>query len=37
MAFIIKSVKGVRNHWKKSTFAAGVLAFGLNYAHTKYL
>ncbi|KAK5644225.1 hypothetical protein RI129_008070 [Pyrocoelia pectoralis] len=36
MAFVIKFVKGVRNHWKKSTFAAIALTYGVNYAKEYY-
>ncbi|KAK4887777.1 hypothetical protein RN001_004048 [Aquatica leii] len=36
MAFVVKFVKGVRNHWKKSTFAAFALAYGVNYAKEYY-
>ncbi|KAF5277852.1 hypothetical protein FQA39_LY06004 [Lamprigera yunnana] len=36
MAFVIKFVKGVRNHWKKSSFAAIALAYGANYAKEYY-
>ncbi|KAF2896942.1 hypothetical protein ILUMI_09236 [Ignelater luminosus] len=32
MAFVVRFVKGVRNHWKKSTFAAVALTYGINYA-----
>ncbi|KAB0796513.1 hypothetical protein PPYR_10574 [Photinus pyralis] len=36
MAFVIKFVKGVRNHWKKSIFAAVALTYGCNYAKEYY-
>ncbi|KAF5294877.1 hypothetical protein FQR65_LT10675 [Abscondita terminalis] len=36
MAFVVRFIKGVRNHWKKSTFAAFALAYGANYAKEYY-
>lgn len=36
MAFVIKFAKGVRNHWKKSTFAAIAIIYGCNYAKDSY-
>lgn len=36
MAFVIKFVKGVRNHWKKSTFAVIALSYGANYTKEYY-
>ncbi|GLV39922.1 Multi-substrate lipid kinase [Carabus blaptoides fortunei] len=36
MAFVIKFIKGVRNHWKKSTFLAIALAYGTNYTNEYY-
>jgi hypothetical protein len=32
MAFVIKTVKTLRNNWKKSTFAAVALTYGYGYA-----
>lgn len=34
MAFVIKTVKGIRNNWKKSTFALVALTYGGNYTLT---
>ncbi|XP_017779933.1 PREDICTED: acylglycerol kinase, mitochondrial [Nicrophorus vespilloides] len=36
MAFVIKFAKGVRNHWKKSTFAACLMAYGGSWLKEKY-
>ncbi|XP_062552255.1 acylglycerol kinase, mitochondrial [Armigeres subalbatus] len=36
MAFIIRFAKGVRNHWKKSTFLASAVAYGVSYSNEKY-
>lgn len=36
MAFVIRFAKGVRNHWKKSTFLASAVAYGVSYSHEKY-
>lgn len=36
MAFIIRFAKGVRNHWKKSTFLASSIAYGVSYSNEKY-
>uniref|UniRef100_A0A336LLJ1 Acylglycerol kinase, mitochondrial n=1 Tax=Culicoides sonorensis TaxID=179676 RepID=A0A336LLJ1_CULSO len=36
MAFVIRFAKSVRNNWKKSVFACGVLAYGISYAKDKY-
>lgn len=33
---LIKVLKGIRNHWKKSAFAAGALAYGISYGNEKY-
>lgn len=33
---VLKFLKGVRNHWKKSLFAASALAYGASYANEKY-
>ncbi|XP_055708178.1 acylglycerol kinase, mitochondrial [Phlebotomus papatasi] len=35
MSFVIKFAKGVRNHWKKSTFAAALVTYGASYANDK--
>ncbi|GAB0097024.1 acylglycerol kinase, mitochondrial [Sergentomyia squamirostris] len=35
MAFVIKFAKNVRNHWKKSVFAAALLTYGASYAGDK--
>uniref|UniRef100_A0A1B0CE40 Acylglycerol kinase, mitochondrial n=1 Tax=Lutzomyia longipalpis TaxID=7200 RepID=A0A1B0CE40_LUTLO len=35
MAFVVKFAKSVRNHWKKSTFAAAVICYGASYANDK--
>lgn len=36
MSRVIKVVKGVRNHWKKSLFATGAVAYGVNYGIQRY-
>lgn len=36
MAFVIRFAKGVRNHWKKSTFLASAVAYGVTYSNEKY-
>lgn len=36
MSRVIKIVKGVRNNWKKSLFAAGAISYGVNYGIEKY-
>lgn len=36
MAFVLRFAKTVRNNWKKSTFAACALAYGVSYARDKY-
>ncbi|XP_055628929.1 acylglycerol kinase, mitochondrial [Toxorhynchites rutilus septentrionalis] len=36
MAFIIRFAKGVRKHWKKSTFLASAVAYGVSYSSEKY-
>ncbi|KAL5011741.1 hypothetical protein ScPMuIL_010292 [Solemya velum] len=36
MAFVVKFVKTVRNHWKKSIFFSAVSIYGIKYAKTKY-
>ncbi|XP_039449692.1 acylglycerol kinase, mitochondrial [Culex pipiens pallens] len=36
MAFVIRFAKGVRNHWKKSTFLASAVAYGVSYSREKY-
>lgn len=33
MSRVIKIVKGIRNHWKKSAFAAAVITYGVNYVN----
>lgn len=36
MARVIKIIKGVRNHWKKSVFAAAAVTYGINWGIEKY-
>lgn len=36
MAFVVKFAKGIRNHWKKSTIAAGGIAYSISYFREKY-
>lgn len=36
MARVVKLVKGVRNHWKKSVFGAAAVTYGINYAIEVY-
>ncbi|GAB6033280.1 hypothetical protein CHUAL_012880 [Chamberlinius hualienensis] len=36
MSRVISFAKTIRNHWKKSTFAAVCLAYGINYGKYKY-
>ncbi|XP_063698579.1 acylglycerol kinase, mitochondrial [Culicoides brevitarsis] len=36
MAFVVRWAKTIRNNWKKSTFAACALAYGVSYAKDKY-
>ncbi|XP_013780224.1 acylglycerol kinase, mitochondrial-like [Limulus polyphemus] len=36
MAKLLKVLKTLRNHWKKSTLAAVLLSYGTNYLHDKY-
>lgn len=36
MARIVRVVKTLRNHWKKSTFGFLLLSYGCNYAYEKY-
>uniref|UniRef100_A0A6B2EEH4 Acylglycerol kinase, mitochondrial n=1 Tax=Phlebotomus kandelakii TaxID=1109342 RepID=A0A6B2EEH4_9DIPT len=35
MAFVVNFAKNVRNHWKKSTFAAALITYGASYANDK--
>lgn len=37
MAKIVGFFKTLRNHWKKSTFAVLLFAYGADYGHDKYL
>ncbi|XP_059169163.1 acylglycerol kinase, mitochondrial-like [Physella acuta] len=36
MAFVVKTAKTLRNHWKKSTFFFVVGAYGINYAKNRH-
>lgn len=36
MARVIKFAQTIRNNWKKSVFAAVVVAYGTNYAKNSY-
>jgi acylglycerol kinase len=36
MAKLISILKTIRNNWKKSTFAACLVAYGVDYGHEKY-
>ena len=36
MAFVLKSLKTLRNNWKKSVFFSGALIYGVDYGIGKY-
>lgn len=36
MARVIKIVKGIQNHWKKSLFGIAAASYGINYAYANY-
>lgn len=36
MARVVKLVKVVRNHWKKSLFGAAAVAYGVSYGVESY-
>ncbi|KYB27761.1 Acylglycerol kinase, mitochondrial-like protein [Tribolium castaneum] len=36
MTFVLKTAKTLRNHWKKSTFAAVALLYGFEYAKERF-
>ncbi|RUS82254.1 hypothetical protein EGW08_009992 [Elysia chlorotica] len=36
MAFVVKTAKTLRTHWKKSIFFSGVIAYGVNWLHDRH-